>query len=205
MQRGDADFERDARVRKRRSAPRQALVVGLPTKQAREESDVRALAFMRRRERTLGVELDQHFLRRAAAKIAREAADAHRRGGMRTRRPAHHGTDDVIEDAGRQGGRHGGRSGVWAVIEGAPRSVVEANCRTPSSRRRAAQQHHAVATDQPLRSLKVRCSITRMVVIAHSHPLRSAPCILSHSSRSATPTRGVSSRISTRRNSSARA
>jgi hypothetical protein len=59
----------------------------------------------------------------------------------------------------------------WHVsqsVDGALRSVVEVDCCSASTSPRAAQQHHAVATNQPFRSLNVRCFITRIVAIARA-------------------------------------
>ena len=68
---------------------------------------------MRRRQRTLGIELDQELIDLATHQISRQPPNAHRRCTMRTGWPAHDGTNHVIKDAGvvrEHRGRGGDRS-----------------------------------------------------------------------------------------------
>ena len=93
------DADRDARVRQRWRGVGEPFVVGLPAEQATEEAHVRALAFVRQRQRALAIKFDEDVGDVAVHEIAGEAADAERGGTVRTRRAAHDGADHVVEDA----------------------------------------------------------------------------------------------------------
>jgi hypothetical protein len=93
------DAQGDARVGERAGRVGQALVVGLPAEQAAEQAHVGALALVGRGQGSLAVELHQDLGDVAVHQVARQPPDAQRGRAVRARRPAHHGADDVVEDA----------------------------------------------------------------------------------------------------------
>jgi len=78
-------------------APRSVRRV--PAHQAAEQAHVGALALVRGGQRAAAIELHQDFLEVRTHQVAGQAADAQRRRAVRARRPAHDGTDHVVEDA----------------------------------------------------------------------------------------------------------
>jgi hypothetical protein len=77
----------------------QALIGRVPAHQAAEQAHVGALARVRGGQRAVAIELDQDFPEVRIHQVAGQPADAQGRRAVRTRRPAHDGTDHVIEDA----------------------------------------------------------------------------------------------------------
>ena len=84
----------------------QPLVVLVPTEEAAVETKVGALRLVRRRQRARRVVIDNDLRQLPADQIAAEPADSVPGGAVRTARPAHYRTENVVEDAGRDLG-HG--------------------------------------------------------------------------------------------------
>ena len=97
---GDPGLDADARLADPAGRLRQPFIGRVPPQQAAQQPHVGPLAFVRGRERAVGVELDENLIDLAVHQVACHPPDAERGRAMRAGRPAHHRPDDVVEDAG---------------------------------------------------------------------------------------------------------
>ena len=100
---GDADLHAGVAQRLRR--PGEPLIGGVPAHQSAEQAHVRALAFVRRGQRALAVELDQNLLEVGVHQVAGQPPNAQGGGAVGTRWPAHDGANDIVKDTDDHSGQ----------------------------------------------------------------------------------------------------